>query len=144
MNIDITKLRGPIPLARFMQDKGWCSSPFFQVSAALIEMLSARGVNFGFNRIGPVVSKDGVRLFLMTTGYTPDGSFNMPITDSSANYMHAIGLDGVPFFQVHCSEQQKLVQFAFDQFKDLFDQTPVTEDERKKLDNAITSYPSGN
>lgn len=144
MNIDPSKLRGPISFQKFVQDGGWCSTPFFQLSVALIEILSARGIEFAFSRVGPVLSRDGTRLFLMTTGYTPNASSGLPrITDNSANYMHAVGMDRVPFFQVHYTEQEKLVEFALTTFNDLFEQTPLTEEERIKISNAIALGNTG-
>lgn len=145
MNIDPSKLRGPISFQKYVHDGGWCSTPFFQLSVVLIEILSARGIEFAFSRIGPVLSRDGVRLFLMTTGYAPGPGSNLPlITENSANYMHAIGMDRVPFFQVHCTEQEKLVEFALATFADLFEQIPLTEEERDKISNAIALGNTGN
>ena len=145
MNIDPSKLCGPISFETFVRDGGWCSTPFLQLSIVLIEMLTARGIEFAFSRIGPVLSKDGQRLFLMTTGYVPLPKHNLPeITDTSTHYMHAIGMDRVPFFQVHYSEQEKLVAFALDRFKELFTQTPVTVDEQNRLAAAIIAGSTGN
>lgn len=137
MNIDPNTIASRLKYEQFIKDGGWCGSPFFGVSTAIIEMLSARGVEFAFNRIGPVVSLNGNKLFLMTTGYTPPERFSLPLDDISTNYMHAVNMNRVPIFQTHCSQQENLIEFAFDQFKDLFAQQPLTEAEKNKLSEAL-------
>jgi len=139
MNIDPNKLQARIKYDQFIQEAGWCSNPFFGVSTVLIEILSARGVGFAFNRIGPVVSLDGKRLFLMTTGYTPPASFNLPLSDISTNYIHAVDMQRIPIFQTHCSQQENLIEFASQQFKELFAKQPMTDDEKNKLTQALAN-----
>lgn len=136
-NIDLRRLKCPVPFERYVRDGGWCASPFLQLTIQMVEFWTIRGYSFKFSRIGPMMFKDNERLFLITTGYTPPPRYNIPLKDKSTNYIHFIDLDGNPFFQTHASTQECFVEFAFKYFKDTLEQFPPTQEELDKINAAV-------
>lgn len=122
---------------RFIQDNGWCSFAFLELSKVLIDILSKRGIDFKFSIIGPVLSRGGERLLIATTGYTPPAKFNLPLSDASVNYLHLLDQDGNPFLQVHRTQQEKLVDFVKEYFSLELEREPLTQDELEMLTAAV-------
>lgn len=129
---------------KYVKEGGWCSFAFLQLTIVLIEFWKARGVEAKFRRTGPIIFKHGVEQFMITTGYTPSQRFNMPLNDRATNYVHVIGLDGVPLKQVHASEQEQLVIFLNTHFADLLAQYPMTAEEAQKISDAVSFGNQGN
>ena len=143
-NINIKTLKCPVSFERYVKDGGWCAFPFLQLTVAMVEFWTARGFQFKFSRIGPVMFKGEERLFLITTGYTPPSRYNMPLKDRATSYIHCIDLDGNPIFQGYYRHQETFVEWANKYFSDVLEQFPPTQEELNKLHNAIEFGNAGN
>lgn len=125
---------------QYVDNHGWCSSAFVVVCMAMVEFWNKRGVVTKFGRAGLLSTLNGEPKAIATTGYTPPPEFEMPpMEDRSYNYVHMLTPDGTPVCRVHCSEQEKLVQWFEELYADLLQAQPYTPEERETMDRAIAT-----
>jgi len=136
-------LKFPLSFEKYVKEGGWCSFAFLQLTIVLIQFWAKRGIETKFNRMGPMIFRDGKRKFMMTTGWTPPDKYQLPITDSSTNYIHVLDLDGSPICQIHASNQSDLVAFLNEQFADLLKAQPITSDEMAQISEAVSLGNAG-
>lgn len=125
---------------QYVENSGWCSSAFLGVCMAMVEFWNKRGVITKFGRCGLLSTYNGEAKAIATTGYCPPACYGFePLQDRSHNYVHMLMPDGTPVCRVHCSEQQKLVQWFESLYADLLKTNPYTEEERAAMDTAIAN-----